>query len=120
MSSLIIPLGFFTIPLATTDTVTALVGALLGVGGAGGIVAIVGAYRSYRKGRIEDEETIIVRLNNDNKVQRARVKELEAEKEIAVQLKDYHREQAAVFRLQVIQLQGTPNDMIMPEKLELT
>lgn len=120
MSNLIIPLGFFAVPLASTDTVTALVGALLGVGGAGGIVAIVGAYRSYKKGRIEDEETLIVRLNNDNKVQHARVTELEAKCENAVQLKDHYREQAAVYRLQVIQLQGTPNDMIMPGKLELT
>ena len=39
---------------------------LLGVGGGGGVAGIYTVLRAKARGKIDDEETIIKRLNNDN------------------------------------------------------
>lgn len=47
----------------------ALVTLLIGGGLAGLLAAIVSGYRSWKRGKLEDEETLIARLNADSKAQ---------------------------------------------------
>lgn len=49
------------------NLVVAVLGTLLGVGGTGGIGLAVNAYRAHKRGKIEDDGTLIERLNAENK-----------------------------------------------------
>lgn len=40
---------------------------LLGAGGAGGLAGLYNVWRTLKKGKLEDEETLIKRLDKDNK-----------------------------------------------------
>lgn len=50
-----------------TDVVVALLSVLLGAGGTGGVGLFVSMVRNYKKGKIEDDGTLIERLNSENK-----------------------------------------------------
>lgn len=47
--------------------IVGILGVLLGIGGGGGVGLAVQAYRAHKKGKIEDDGTLIERLNNENK-----------------------------------------------------
>lgn len=49
------------------NAVVAILGTILGVGGTGGVGLIVNAYRSHKRGKIEDDGTLIERLNHENR-----------------------------------------------------
>jgi len=101
------------------DKVTALISAVLTLGGGLGLMGIVLAVRAWRRGDIEDDDKIIVRLNADSKAQRARANALEVERDEETRLKNLWKEQSVRYRLQVIALGGEPLDML-PLKKELT
>ena len=101
------------------DKVTALTTAVLSLGGGLGLTGIVLAYRAWKRGDIEDDDKIIVRLNTDSKAQRARANGLEIERDEETRQKNFWQEQAVRYRLQIIALGGEPLDM-MPLKKELT
>jgi hypothetical protein len=98
------------------DKITALVGAVLGLGGGLGLTGIVLAVRAWKRGDIEDDDKIIVRLNADSKTQRTRANELEAERDEKARLANLLMEQAVRYRLQIIALGGTPMDMEVMRK----
>lgn len=101
------------------DKVTALISAVLTLGGGLGLMGIVLAVRAWRRGDIEDDDKIIVRLNADSKAQRARANKLEGERDEQVRQKNLYIEQAVRYRLQIIALGGTPMDMeVMRKELQ--
>jgi hypothetical protein len=54
-----------------------LVTLLFGAGGAGAIAGITNVVKTLRSGKIENEETLIRRMDTDNKKQQARAEEAE-------------------------------------------
>lgn len=101
------------------DKLTALLSAILALGGGLGLTGIVVAIRQWKRGEIEDDDSIIKRLNADSKSQRARAVSAENERDREQREKNLWKEQAIRYRLQVIALQGSPLDMEVLKK-ELT
>jgi hypothetical protein len=52
---------------SSNDLVIGLFALVLGGGGVGGIGLAVNAWRAHKKGKIEDDGTLIERLNHENK-----------------------------------------------------
>jgi len=98
------------------DSVTALITVVMTLGGGTGLYGIVLAVRAWRRGDIEDDDKIIVRLNADSKAQRVRANEAEAERDEKARLANLLMEQAVRYRLQIIALGGTPMDMEVMRK----
>lgn len=82
--------------------VNALLGVLLGVGGAGGITGLVAVYRTIRQGRIADEETIITRQLNELKRLERRASEAEEDEDRMRKQRNSALDQAAFFRRMLV------------------
>lgn len=102
--------------------INALLGILLGVGGAGGIGGLVAVYRTIKQGRIADEESIIARQLKELARLEKRAEEAEGG-ETAMRIeRDRAMDQAAYFRRVLIsngftdvpQLEETRNDRRLP------
>lgn len=117
-------LSFFVMLLATVPPVEPATGGgmdpntiitiLFGAGGAGALAGLVTLIQAIRKGKLENEENLIARLNADSKQQGDRADKAEAdliaarrafEAELAVmrQQRDRARDRAAEFRTALIQ-----------------
>jgi hypothetical protein len=79
-----------------------ILGALLGVGGAGGVAMIGSMVRAHQKGKLEDEGTLIERLNKDNESQIKQRKEMEAQRDAEQAGKQLWMDQAITYRLQLV------------------
>lgn len=93
--------------------INTLVVMLFGAGGAGAIAGVVNVVKTIRGGKIENEETLIRRLDTDNKTQRERAEAAEKKAEEAeVEAEGYrkqrnkYREELARLRWHVIQKYG--------------
>jgi hypothetical protein len=53
--------------MQSDNILLAIIALLLGGGGVGGIGLAVNAYRAHKRGKIEDDGTLIERLNAENK-----------------------------------------------------
>ncbi|GAA4992607.1 hypothetical protein WHI96_07985 [Pseudonocardia tropica] len=62
---------------------------LLGAGGSGALAGLIALYRTWKKGKLEDEETLIARLNSDSKSQGDRADA--AEQRLAEAREDHDR-----------------------------
>lgn len=101
------------------DNLTALLGAILALGGGTGLVGIVWAVRLWKRGAIEDDNSIITRLNDDSKTQRARAVAAEKETQAISRERNQMAEQAIRYRLQLIAANVEPHDMeVMRRELE--
>lgn len=83
--------------------VNALLGVVLGVGGAGGITGLVAVYRTIRQGRIADEESIITRQLREISRAETRVNECERSEERMRRQRNSALDQAAHFRRMLIE-----------------
>lgn len=90
---------------------TALLGAILALGGGTGLVGIVWAVRLWKRGAIEDDNAIITRLNEDSKAQRERANAAEAREQAVIRERNLIMEQAIRYRLQLIAANVEPIDM---------
>lgn len=78
---------------------------LLGGGGVGGIGLAVNAWRAHRKGRIEDDGTLIERLNHENQ-------SLSVKNEKSLRYEQLWMTQAFKYRRQVVKFSDVdPDDM---------
>lgn len=93
------------------DNLTALLGAILALGGGTGLVGIVWAVRLWKRGAIEDDNSIITRLNEDSKAQRDRANAAEAREQVVIRERNQIMEQAIRYRLQLIAAGVEPLDM---------
>jgi hypothetical protein len=94
------------------NVVVAVLGTLLGVGGTGGIGLAVNAWRAHKKGKIEDDGTLIERLNEDSKNQTAARKQAEDERDAAHRREMQWMSQAFLYRMQLVSASPpiVPND----------
>lgn len=90
-----------------------LVVLLFGAGGAGAIAGVVNVIKTLRSGKIETEETLIRRLDADNKAQQeraraaeSRAEEAEAEAEGYRKERNAAREELALLRFHVMEKYG--------------
>lgn len=90
-----------------------ILGILLGVGGAGGLGTIYALVRAHQKGKLEDEGTLIERLNKDNESQIRQRKAAEKERDDERQDKQLWMGQAIMYRLQMVSSEHpiVPKDM---------
>lgn len=73
-----------------------LVVLLFGAGGAGAIAGVVNVIKTLRSGKMENEETLIRRLDADNKAQQLRTREAEHRAEEAeTEAEGYRKERNA-------------------------
>lgn len=79
-----------------------IIGALLGVGGAGGVGMLASLWRANKKGKLEDEGTLIERLNKDNDAQLKLRKSTEGERDAERRGKQLWMDQAIQYRLQLV------------------
>lgn len=85
---------------------------LLGGGGAGGIGLAVNAWRAHKKGKIEDDGTLIERLNANAKDQTLARKHAEDERDEAQRFGQQWMTQAFKYRRQVVRhSEVEPDDM---------
>jgi hypothetical protein len=98
------------------DKLTALLGAILALGGGTGLVGIVWAVRLWKRGAIEDDNSIIARLNEDSKAQRERANAAEGREQVVIRERNQIMEQAIRYRLQIIALGAEPLDMDIMKK----
>lgn len=98
------------------DNLTALLGAILALGGGTGLIGIVWALRLWKRGAIEDDNSIITRLNEDSKAQRDRANAAEAREQVVIRERNQIMEQAIRYRLQLIAAQVEPIDMDVMRK----
>lgn len=98
------------------DNLTALLGAILALGGGTGLVGIVWAVRLWKRGAIEDDNSIITRLNEDSKAQRERANTAEHENLVVIRERNQIMEQAIRYRLQLIAAGVEPLDMEVMRK----
>lgn len=73
------------------------------VGGGGAITVLVTAYRRLKTGKIGDEESIIKILHRQLTTADRRADTAERERDREVRLKEYWREEAALYRVQLIE-----------------
>lgn len=85
-----------------TLTLNQILTLLLGAGGAGGIAGLFNMIRAARRGKLEDEETLIKRLNDDNKNQKERADQAEAEASKMRRQRNVAWDQAARYRRRLI------------------
>lgn len=96
------------------DNLEIVIGAIFGTGGAGALMIAVNAYRKLKRGALDDDETIIKRLYEDNRQLRERAEAAEsreAEKDKRLEMEILKRrsaeEQAWVYKAHIIS-SGTP------------
>lgn len=88
----------------TIETLTTLI---LGGGGGGAILGFVIKWRdSSRRARVEDEDTMVRRLEAENRRALVRADEAEAEADRYRKERDAARDQASRLRRRVIELGG--------------
>lgn len=81
---------------------TEILALLLGAGGAGFFAGLVNVYLAVRKGRIENEETLLRRLDEDSRRQGKRADEAIALADLRTRQRNRVWEQAAMFRRQLL------------------
>ena len=74
---------------------------LLGVGGTAGIGGLFTVWRNHRKGKLEDEETLIKRLDADNKDKDRTIERLNKELNSRTNERNKAWNQAARFRVRL-------------------
>lgn len=79
-----------------------LLSVLLGAGGAGGIGGLITVITAARKGRLQNEETLIARLNADSRTQNERADAAEKALSDMTRLRDQARERAALYRARLV------------------
>jgi len=92
-----------------------IIGALLGVGGAGGVGMLASLWRANKKGKLEDEGTLIERLNKDNDTQLKQRKVAEDERDAERRGKQLWMDQAIQYRLQLVSAPHPIKPKDMPE-----
>lgn len=75
---------------------------LLGAGGAGGLAGIYNVWRTSKKGKLEDEETLIKRLDKDNKDKDSSIDRLEKDQSKLRAQRNKVWDQAARYRRALI------------------
>jgi hypothetical protein len=105
------------------ENLNALLVLLFGAGGAGMASGIISVVRSLRKGKLEDEDTIIKRLDSANREnnearQRAEKRADEAEEETARYRKKRDRALEYAARLRVILINNQIEPPPVPEDME--
>lgn len=93
------------------DNLTTLLAGILALGGGTGLIGIVWAVRLWKRGAIEDDNSIITRLNEDSKAQRDRANAAEAREQVVIRERNQIMEQAIRYRLQLIAASVEPVDM---------
>lgn len=96
------------------DNIGTILGVLLGVGGTGGLGSLYLVIRAHKKGKIEDEGTLIERINNDNKSQHDQRKAAEERADKAVAEKNAWMGQAIAYRMQLV----SANPPIQPADIQ--
>jgi dsDNA-specific endonuclease/ATPase MutS2 len=93
--------------------INTLVVLLFGAGGAGAIAGVVNVIKTLRSGKIENEETLIRRLDADNRKQQElreaaekRADEAEKEAEVYRKQRNKAREHVAQLRWHIIETYG--------------
>lgn len=96
-----------------TEVLVAILAVLLGAGGTGGIGLFITMLNNYKKGKIEDDGTMIDRLNAEAKVLIAARKTAEAERDGEHQGKLQWMNQSFRYRMQLASASPpiTPNDI---------
>lgn len=89
-----------------------LVSLLFIAGGGGAVAGVLNVVKTLRGGKIESEETLIKRLDNDNKNQQRRAEEAEAgrdqaEKEAEGYRKERNAAQEALAKLRWVYIEKT-------------
>ena len=84
-----------------SNIVVALLAVILGGGGVGGIGLAVNAFRAHKKGKIEDDGTLIERLNAEAKDLTAARKVAEGERDVAHQREQRWMDQSFRYRMQL-------------------
>jgi hypothetical protein len=97
------------------DLQTAL-GFLFGVGGVGAITVMVTSYRKLKTGKISDDDSIILRLHRELGRQETRADDAEQERDTEARDKQFWREQAWTYRLQLLEHNIVPKDKIEDKK----
>jgi hypothetical protein len=90
---------------------------IFGAGFVGFVTVLVASYRRLKAGKINDDESIILRLHRELARQEARADEAEAEREIAVMGKQEWREQAWTYRLQLLEAGVQPKELPRPSEI---
>lgn len=96
-----------------TDLLVGVLALLLGAGGTGGIGLFVTMVRNYKKGKIEDDGTMIDRLNAEAKILTTARKTAEAERDVEHQGKLQWMNQSFRYRMQLVSATPpiSPNDI---------
>jgi hypothetical protein len=89
--------------------------ALFGAGGTGALAGAWNIIQSFRKGKLENEETLIRRLDEDNKRQARLADEALSEASRYRRQRNKAQDQAARFRRKLISLGADDNEL---EELE--
>lgn len=77
---------------------TELLAVLLGAGGAGGLAGLINVYLAARKGKLESDESLIRRLDDDSRRQGQRADEAQRIADLRTRQRNAAWEQAASFR----------------------
>lgn len=81
---------------------TEVLALLLGAGGAGGLAGLVNVFMAMRRGKLENEETLIRRLNDDSRQQGERADAAQRLADLRTRQRNEVWEQAAMFRRQLL------------------
>ena len=98
------------------DNLQSILSLIFIVGGGGALTVAVTAYRRIKTGKISDEESIIKRLHRQLTNADQRADDAESERDKAIALKEYWREEASLYRVQLIDSGVEPRTpRVMPE-----
>lgn len=92
-------------------TLETLLPLLLGAGGTGFIAGAVQLIQGWRKGRIENEATLLARLNAETVRQSTRADAAEADADARRRERDRAIEIATRYRVRVIEVAGRVDDL---------
>ena len=93
-----------------TMSLQTLFGVIFGIGGTGAITIAVQAYRRIKTGKLSDDDTLLRRVHGELKRQEDRATKAEDERDKKDREKNYWREKAWKYRLQLLTAGITPND----------
>lgn len=85
------------------DSLQTVLNLVFGVGGVGVIAVLVTSYRRLKTGKLNDEESIIKRLHRELGRAEEKAEALEQERNDAQDMTAYWREEASLYRLQLIE-----------------
>lgn len=93
------------------DNLNTFIGIIFGVGGVAFLTAVVTSYRRLRSGKISDDESIISRLYRE--LERTQTQKEESDERANEEFRDkqWWREQAVRYRIQLIEEGHTPRDL---------